>query len=126
MHEMLAFAAFHKAHQQPRGERQEYFVFGIHHQDNAIRGIREKLQNITPHEAPAIVAASTVLTLSVFASTGLEAEINPSDSPQTAIDGILNCFYLMQGLGNVLAMTYATVMDSFIAPMIRRPTQPIP
>ncbi|CAE7021517.1 hypothetical protein PTTW11_03276 [Pyrenophora teres f. teres] len=126
MHEMLAFAAFHKAHQHPPGERQEYFVFGIHHQDNAIRGIREELQNITPDEAPAIVAASTLLTLSVFASTGLEAEINPGHNPQTAIDGILNCFNLMQGMGNVLTLTYATVMDSFVAPIVTRASQPIP
>ncbi|RMZ71123.1 fungal zn binuclear cluster domain-containing [Pyrenophora seminiperda CCB06] len=126
MHEMLAFAAFHKAYQQPREERQEYFVFGIHHQDNVIRGVREVLQNITPDNAPAIVATSTLLTLSVFASTGLEADINPNDNSQSTIESILNCFHLMQGMGSVLALTRGTVMDSFVAPMIRRPTQPIP
>ncbi|KAI1507632.1 hypothetical protein Ptr86124_013421 [Pyrenophora tritici-repentis] len=126
MHEMLAYAAFHKAHQQPRGERQEYFEFGIHHQDNAIRGIRGELQHITPDEAPSIVAVSMLLTLTVFASIGLEAEVNPSQISHTAIEGVLNCFNLIQGMGNVLALTYATVIDSFVAPMMRGASQPNP
>jgi hypothetical protein len=33
MHEILAFAALHKASQQPQDQRQPYYACGIHHQD---------------------------------------------------------------------------------------------
>jgi hypothetical protein len=126
MHEILAFAAFHKAYKQAPDQRQEYYSFGIHHQDLAIRGIREKLHNIMPHEAAAIMATSTLLTLSVFASTGIEAQCASTATPQGAIDEILNCFYLMQGMGNVLALAQTNVRESFIAPMFKDSPDPIP
>jgi hypothetical protein len=126
MHEILAFAAFHKAYKQPPDQRQEFYSFGIHHQDLAIRGIREKLHNVTPHEAAEIVATSTLLTLSVMASTGFEAQCASTATPQGAIDGILNCFYLMQGMGNVLALQQTAIRDSWIAPMLQDPLQATP
>jgi hypothetical protein len=96
MHEILAFAALHKAHKLPE-QRAQYYSFGIHHQDLSIRGVREKLLNVTAHEAAAIVATSTLLTLSVFASTGFELNYPEIPSSQGAIEGILNIFNLMQG-----------------------------
>ncbi|KAJ4990844.1 hypothetical protein SVAN01_03633 [Stagonosporopsis vannaccii] len=125
MHEILAFAAFHKASQLP-DRRQEYYTLGIHHQDLAIKGMRPKLQNIVPEEAPAIVATSTLLTLGVFASTGFEANCAEIPSPPSAIDGILNIFSLMQGMGNVLALAHSHVLDSFLAPMFRDPLESTP
>jgi hypothetical protein len=125
MHEMLAFSALHKAHKLP-GKRAQYYSFGIHHQDLTIRGIREKLRNVTPHEAPAIVATSTLLTLSVFASTGFELNYPEIANSQSAIDGILNIFNLMQGMGNVLALAQVHVVNSFIAPMFKDSTEAIP
>lgn len=125
MHEILAFSAFHKASQMPE-QRQKYYTLGIHHQDLAIRGMRPKLQTIIPDEAPAIVATSTLLTLGVFASTGFEASFSEIPSPPSAIDGILNIFSLMQGMGNVLALAHAHVLDSFIAPMFRDPLESTP
>lgn len=124
MHEILAFAALHKASQVPE-RRQEYYTLGIHHQDLAIRGMRPKLQNIIPDEAPAIVATSTLLTLGVFASTGFEANLADIPSP-SAIDGILNIFTLMQGMGNVLALAHAHIIGSFLAPMFRDPLESTP
>ncbi|KAJ4362417.1 hypothetical protein N0V83_010510 [Neocucurbitaria cava] len=118
MHEILAFAAFHKAHLHAN-QRAEYYAFGIHHQDLAIRGIREKLHNVTLQEAAAIVATSTLLTLSVFAATGFEASCAEVSTQQSPIDGILNIFNLMQGMGNVLALAQTTVFESFLAPMFR-------
>ncbi|KAL6709194.1 hypothetical protein ACN47E_002010 [Coniothyrium glycines] len=125
MHELLAFSAFHKAHKLP-DRRSEYYTIGIHHQDLAIRGIREKIQNVTQHEAAAIVATSTLLTLSVFASTGFEATCADIGTNQNAIDSMLNIFNLMQGMGNVLAIAQRSVMESFLAPMFRDSTEPIP
>lgn len=125
MHEILAFAAFHKASQLP-DRRQEYYTLGIHHQDLAIKKLRPKLQNIVPEEAPAIVATSTLLTLGVFASTGFEAHCAKTSSTASAIDGILNIFSLMQGMGNVLALAHTHVLDSFLAPMFRDPWESTP
>lgn len=125
MHEILAFSAFHKAYKNP-DQRAEYYGFGIHHQDLAIRGMREKIQNVLPQEAAAIVATSTLLTLSVFASTGFEASNPEIAASQSPIDGILNIFNLMQGMGNVLAIAQIWVMDSFLAPMFRDSIEAIP
>lgn len=116
MHEILAFAALHKAHKLPE-QRAQYYAFGIHHQDQAIRGIRSELQNVTPPETPAIVATSTLLTLSVFASTGFELNYSDIPSAQGAIEGILNIFNLMQGMGNVMRMAQAHVLKSFLSPL---------
>ncbi|XPS70023.1 hypothetical protein M3J09_002268 [Ascochyta lentis] len=125
MHEILAFAAFHKASQAP-DQRQEYYTLGIHHQDLAIKGMRPKLQDIVPDEAPAIVATSTLLTLGVFASTGFEASCAEIPSPPSSIDGILNIFSLMQGMGNVLALAHVHVLESFLGPMFRDPLESTP
>ncbi|KAF1944719.1 hypothetical protein EJ02DRAFT_340265 [Clathrospora elynae] len=127
MHEILAFAAFHKAHKEKELEKcAEYYAFGVHHQDLAIRGIRERLHNVTTHEAAAIVATSTLLTLSVFASTGFEAKFAFTATTQDAIDGIVNIFNLMQGMGNVLALAQKQVMESFLAPMFKDSVESIP
>ncbi|KAF1921485.1 hypothetical protein BDU57DRAFT_535138 [Ampelomyces quisqualis] len=125
MHEILAFAALHKARKLPE-KRSQYYAFGIHHQDLAIRGVRAQLLNITLHEAPAIVATSTLLTLSVFASTGFELNYFESPGSQGAIDGILHIFNLMQGMANVLALAHAHVVNSWLAPMFRDPDEVIP
>ena len=125
MHEILAFSALHKAHKHP-DQRARYYAYGVHHQDMTIRGIREKLLNVTPHEAPAIVATSTLLTLSVFASTGFELNYPEIPSSQGAIEGILNIFNLMQGMGNVLALAQVHVVNSFIGPIYRDSTEAIP
>lgn len=124
MHEILAFAAFHKASKEA-DQRVEYYTFGIHHQDLAIRGIREKLHNVLPEEAAAIVATSTLLTLSVFASTGFEANYPEISTAQNVIDGILNIFSLMQGMGNVIAIAQGSVTESFLTPMFRDALEPI-
>ncbi|KAH6642120.1 hypothetical protein C7974DRAFT_350391 [Boeremia exigua] len=125
MHEILAFAALHKASKLP-DRRREYYTLGIHHQDLAIKGMRPKLQNIVPEETPAILATSTLLTLGVFASTGFEASCADIPSPPSAIDGILNIFSLMQGMGNVLALAHENVLESFLAPMFRDPLESTP
>ncbi|KAI4683789.1 uncharacterized protein J4E84_006627 [Alternaria hordeiaustralica] len=123
MHEILAFAALHKAYQQPQDQRQPYYACGIHHQDLAIRGVREKLQNVTDEDAPAIVATSTLLTFSVFASTGFEAQ-TPLTAPVNDIDSLVNAFHLMQGMGHVLALAQMAVRDSFLGPILRDPLEP--
>ncbi|UPX14936.1 uncharacterized protein EKO05_0005406 [Ascochyta rabiei] len=125
MHEILALAAFHKASQIP-DLRKEYYTLAIHHQDLAIKGMRPKLQDIVPGEVPAIVATSTLLTLGVFASTGFEASCADIPSPPSAIDGILDIFSLMQGMGNVLALAHVHVLDSFLGPMFRDPLESTP
>jgi hypothetical protein len=122
MHQMLAFSAFHKTYQNP-DRAQEYYTLGIHHQDHAIKGLRQKLQNITPHESPAIFAASILLTIVVFASTGFEATMPMAPD---AIEGIMNLFSLMQGMGSTLALAHVHVLGSFVAPVVGDPTEVTP
>jgi hypothetical protein len=124
MHELLAFAALHKAHMFPE-QRAQYYGYGVHHQDLTIRGVRVKLRNVTAEEAPAIFATSTLLTLSVFASTGFELNYPEIHGCSNAIDGILNIFNLMQGMGNVLAIAQVHVVNSFMAPILQDPIDPI-
>jgi hypothetical protein len=125
MHEILAFAALHKAHALPE-QRSQYYDYGVHHQDLSIRGVREQLRNITAEEGPALFATSTLLTLSVFASTGYELNYPEIPASQNAIDGILNIFILMQGMGNVLAVSHEHVAQSFLAPILQDAPEAIP
>ncbi|KAF2825959.1 hypothetical protein CC86DRAFT_37058 [Ophiobolus disseminans] len=125
MHEILAFSALHKAHLIP-DERAQYYACSIHHQDLAIKSVKRKLHNVTIHEAPALVATSTLLTLSVFASTGFELNYSEAPTSQGAIDGILNIFNLMQGMINVLNLAQAHVYNSFLSPMFRDPIDVTP
>jgi hypothetical protein len=122
MHQILAFSAFHKTHQNPN-QAQEYYTLGVHHQDHAIKGIRQQLQNITPYNSPPIVASSLLLTLNVFASTGFEATMPGAPD---AIDAISNIFSLMQGMGNLLAVAHLHVVESFVAPLLEIPNEPTP
>jgi hypothetical protein len=122
MHQILAYSAFHKTYQNP-DRAQEYYTLGAHHQDHAIKGLRQQLQNITSYQSPAIIASSLLLTLNVFASTGFEATM--PEVPD-AIDSISNIFSLMQGMGSVLAMAHAHVVGSFAAPLLEHPTEPTP
>ncbi|KAF2851537.1 hypothetical protein T440DRAFT_394583 [Plenodomus tracheiphilus IPT5] len=125
MHELLAFSALHKVYQN-LDQGPCYYACGIHHQDMAIRGIREKLHSVRPSEAAAILATSTLLTLTVFASTGFEAGCPLAVGSNSAVDDILNIFNLMQGMGNVLTIAHQFVMDSFLAPMLCDPQEDIP
>lgn len=123
MHEILAFAALHKASQCPDLQAQ-FYSFGIHHQDMAIRGIRERIANILPQDAAALVATSTLLTLSVFASTGFEATFPEMADSHCPIESILNIFSLMQGMVNVVAVASRSVFDSFIGPIFKPNNEP--
>ncbi|KAH7067527.1 hypothetical protein BKA63DRAFT_119344 [Paraphoma chrysanthemicola] len=124
MHEILAFSALHKAFRVPE-QRSKYYTCGIHHQDLAIRGIRERLHHVTEDEAAPIIATSTLLTLSVFASTGFELNFPEIPSSQDAIEGILNIFSLMQGMANVLTVAQNTVTNSWLSPMFQDAPQVI-
>jgi hypothetical protein len=126
MHEMLAFAAFCRASKEQHELRQDYYTLGIHHQDCAIRGLRKNIANMAPQETVPIIATSTLLPLSVFASSGFEAECSPTNTPPCAIDGLLNCFYLAQGMGRVLELAQAAVANSFLAPIYRDPSEVTP
>ncbi|KAH8725827.1 hypothetical protein GQ44DRAFT_614849 [Phaeosphaeriaceae sp. PMI808] len=125
MHELLAFAAQHKAHKHP-DQRLQYYTFGVHHQDLTIRAMRKIIQNITEHEAVAIVATSTLLTLSIFASTGFELSHPEIPSSTDPIDGILNIFSLMQGITDVIALAQQLVTNSFLGPLFRDAKDPTP
>ncbi|KAH7083707.1 hypothetical protein FB567DRAFT_90500 [Paraphoma chrysanthemicola] len=125
MHEILAFSALHKAFSVPE-QRSKYYTCGIHHQDLAIRGVRERLHHVTEDEAAAIMATSTLLTLSVFASIGFELNCLEIPCSQDAIEGILNIFSLMQGMKNVLEVARVSVTDSWLSPMLQEAPQVIP
>ncbi|KAI8931994.1 hypothetical protein NX059_010890 [Plenodomus lindquistii] len=125
MHEILAFSALHKVYLDYT-QKPYYYACGIHHQDMAIRGVRKKLLNVKPDEAAAVMATSTLLTLTAFASTGFEAACSVSDSSNTAVLDLTSIFHLMQGMGNVLTLAHQFVVDSFLAPMIQDPQVVIP
>lgn len=124
MHEILALSAFHLAVLNPE-ERADYFALGIHHQDSALRGMRKALQNITEENASALFATSTIITLSVFASRGQDAQVPGSDY-QNAIDDLVDIFALIQGMGIIVGSAQRLIITGPFSPLWRDPSYETP
>jgi hypothetical protein len=111
MHELLAFSAFHMAYLQPP-QRRAFYALGTHHQDLAIRDLRRVLPNMSTDNAGAVLATSVLVTLSVFAATGLDTN---NGSPKTTsgipVDDLLDIFVLIQGVSSVMASGASAVID---------------
>lgn len=110
LHQILALSSFQLAHTKPE-RRADYYAAGTHHQDNALRGMRKQLQNITDENAPSAFASSTLIPLSVFASRGLDS-VNPDEAPNNPLDDLADIFNLIQGIGRVMAAAQMGIMMS--------------
>ncbi|KAF2636303.1 hypothetical protein P280DRAFT_510543 [Massarina eburnea CBS 473.64] len=126
MHEILAMSAFHLGSLYPE-KHSEYFALGIHHQDHALRSIRKAIANITDANASPLFGASTLITLSVFASRGQDA-LRMSQDPvahhtdtKNVITDLADIFALIQGMGVVVAAAQMTVMNGPFGGMFKDP-----
>ncbi|KAF1960902.1 hypothetical protein CC80DRAFT_489132 [Byssothecium circinans] len=126
MHEILALSALQLALFNPE-KHHEYFALGIHHQDHALRGIRKALGNITDANAAPLFGASTLITLSVFASRGQDA-LRPSPDPRVqehepkdTINDLADIFALIQGMGVVVAAAQMAVINGPFGVIFRDP-----
>ncbi|KAF2468802.1 uncharacterized protein BDR25DRAFT_315773 [Lindgomyces ingoldianus] len=106
MHELLAYSALHMAYSCP-GQRKGYYALGTHHQDLAIRAMRQFLPSMTPeNDAPALFATSSLVLLTVLAANALDASRSNLQSP---IDDLLDVFALVQGMHFILS-SYAPIV----------------
>lgn len=128
MHEILAFCAFHIARLRS-DQRVEYYDLGVHHQDHALRGMRRALKNITVDNASSLFAASTLITVSVMASRGFEAEL-VVENIQKVFDDLIDVFQLVKGIGGVLTASQISIINGPFRPIFvdgnqETPSQPI-
>lgn len=110
LHQILALSSFQLAHIKA-DRRADYYAAGTHHQDNALRGMRKQLQNITDDNAPSAFAASTLIPISVFASRGLDA-LDPDTEENNPFDDLADIFSLIQGIGRVMAAAQMGIIMS--------------
>ncbi|KAF2259387.1 hypothetical protein CC78DRAFT_475690 [Lojkania enalia] len=109
MHEILAYSALHLAYLQP-DQRRPFYALGIHHQDLALRAMRKMIPNMTAENAGALFATASLVTVSVFASTELEAQHSGSSSNST-IEDLLDIFALIQGIDTILSSSSSIVNE---------------
>lgn len=129
MHEILAYSALHMAWSQP-DQRKSYHSLGIHHQDLAIRALRKILPSMTAENAGVLFATSALVTLSVFGSKALDAQMPESNPRPSTIDDLLDIFALIQGVDCILSWAYPIVGHGPFGPALRtsltgNPEQPV-
>ncbi|ORY17171.1 hypothetical protein BCR34DRAFT_62686 [Clohesyomyces aquaticus] len=109
MHELLAYSALHMAYSRP-DQRKAYYALGSHHQDLAIRCMRQVIPNMSEQNAPAMFITSSLLPLTVLAINSLDvSRTNLQSSP---IDELLDVFALVQGMHSIIGSTRDVVRNS--------------
>ncbi|KAF3016798.1 hypothetical protein E8E14_009319 [Neopestalotiopsis sp. 37M] len=100
MHQILAIAAFHLAYCHPNNRRQ-FHILASHHQSEAAQGLRKKLmQHVTPENAHACFAASSLMIIGAFAAFCLSD--GSDDLPRPSLQDLLDIFGLNRGMDVVL------------------------
>jgi len=122
MHQMLTLAALHIAHEQAQ-QRATYHALAIHHQDLAIKAIRPKLGHITAENASYLFATSALLSMAVFGERALAAH---TSTAKPALEDLLDCFGLIQGMCDLRVKAYPYVLSGPFAPILIPGTTVIP
>ncbi|KAF2659726.1 hypothetical protein K491DRAFT_590692 [Lophiostoma macrostomum CBS 122681] len=124
MHELLAFSALHKAYLQEELQR-TYYALGIHHQDLSIRALRKTLPRLSFENAGALFATSSIMTLCLFGSTGLDAK-DPNTESRPLFEDLLDIFILQQGMTSILSAGNDYVREGPFAAIIGRSSVEVP
>ncbi|KAH7134272.1 C6 zinc finger domain-containing protein [Dactylonectria macrodidyma] len=101
LHQILVVAALHLGYLRPN-ERQRLCLHASRHQSEGVAGLRKNIANITPESCEALFSASTLLTLSAYATFSqpkgwLDAAVKPT------IGDIIDIFSLARGMNQLLA-----------------------
>jgi hypothetical protein len=83
------------------------------------------LPNLSAENAGALLATSTLITLSVFGSAGLDAKDN-GVKVRFAIEDLLDLFALQQGISSILSSAASHVLEGPFAPILNDPIEPLP
>lgn len=105
MHQILATAAYHLAHTNP-SQAKHYALHGLRHQNDAIVGLQAALPSLRTSNCDAFFAASSMLTISAFASAGADGA-----GETMTLDGLLDAFLLVRGMSNILDI-YETALKA--------------
>lgn len=112
MHGILALSALHLAHKQP--DRPALTTISTHHQNLAISGFRTALAHIAGHNANAVFALSSLLTLIAFANL---AKFSPMHKPD-CIDSFAEIFMLLRGVREIVISARDWVIRGPLAPLL--------
>lgn len=100
LHQILVVAALHLGHLRPN-ERQRFALHASRHQSEGVVGLRKTIANITPESCEALFSASTLLTLSAYA-TFSQPKGWPDAAVKPTIGDIIDIFSLVRGMNQLL------------------------
>lgn len=101
MHQVLAIAAFHLAYLN-KSHRRQFHILASHHQSEAAMGLRKRLtQHVTPENAHACFAASSLMIIGAFAAFALHDETG--ELPRPTLQDLLDIVGLSRGMDVVLS-----------------------
>lgn len=100
MHQILAIAAYHLAYLN-KSHRRQFHILASHHQSEAAQGLRKRLMHhVTPENAHACFAASSLMIIGAFAAFSLHDDTG--DLPRPTLQDLLDIFGLNRGMDVVL------------------------
>ncbi|KAI1498349.1 hypothetical protein F5X99DRAFT_326986 [Biscogniauxia marginata] len=114
MHQLLCISASHLVSVH-HNESKKYTPLATHHQNNAIKGLRRVLPNIDSVNCHAVFVAASLLIISAFAASSDHHE--PKTQP--GIDHLLEVFYLMRGMNQILHSHEQLLMQSSIGGLLQ-------
>ncbi|KAJ9646584.1 hypothetical protein H2201_000672 [Coniosporium apollinis] len=112
MHGILALSALHLAHKQP--DRPALTTISTHHQNLAISGFRTALAHIAGHNANAVFALSSFITLLAFANLAKFSTTHKTD----CIDSFAEIFMLLRGVREIVISARDWVIRGPLVPLL--------
>ncbi|KAI0593267.1 hypothetical protein F4775DRAFT_578701 [Biscogniauxia sp. FL1348] len=107
MHQLLCISASHLV-SLGHDKAKKFTSLVSHHQNNAIKGLRGILGSIDESNCHAVFVSASLLTISAFAVSCDHHE----PKPQPGIDHLLEIFYLMRGMSEILNSHEKTIQKS--------------
>ncbi|KAI1633020.1 hypothetical protein F4809DRAFT_51302 [Biscogniauxia mediterranea] len=107
MHQLLCVSASHLV-SLGHDKAKKFASLASHHQNNAIKGLRGVLGSIDESNCHAVFLSASLLTISAFAASCDHHE----PKPQPGIGHLLEIFYLMRGMSEILNSHEKTILKS--------------
>ncbi|KAI5927662.1 hypothetical protein F4810DRAFT_274752 [Camillea tinctor] len=114
MHLILCISSYHLV-STGNDKATKFTSLASHHQNNAIKGLRGVLGRIDESNCHAVFVAASLLVISAFAASCGHHE----PKPRPGIEHLLEIFYLMRGMSEILNTHTELIQNSPIGSMLQ-------
>ncbi|KAH7009028.1 C6 zinc finger domain-containing protein [Ilyonectria destructans] len=121
MHQILAVSALHLGHLHPEN-RQRFVSYASRHQFVAVAGLRKLINSITPEDCEALFSASSMLSLSAYATFSQRIDSVEAAAIPT-IEDIIHVFSLVRGGNQVLICSEGALHQGSFSPIFEQQPQ---